>query len=99
MRFTAIIVAYETAALAAPVAKPGSQYFSIETYSPSDKLDAIAYPESYKREDAAIAYPGSYKWDAEVAYPESYKRDAEVAYSESYKREANGNEAPYLESY
>ncbi|KAF1956050.1 hypothetical protein CC80DRAFT_594190 [Byssothecium circinans] len=79
MRFTSIIVAFVAAALAAPIAKPE---------------DAIAYPESYKR-DAEVAYPESYKRDAEVAYPESYKRDAEVAYPESYKRAANGNEVAY----
>ena len=41
--------------------------------------DAIAYPDSYKREameeDNAIAYPDSYKRDASedaIAYPDSY---------------------------
>lgn len=70
---------------------------------PSSNADRTS--ESYKRDAEAIAYPESYKREADaeaIAYPESYKRetDAEaIAYPESYKREADAEAIAYPGSY
>ena len=80
----------------------------------AEAVDAIAYPDSYKRDadmaSEAIAYPDSYKRDAKsdaaeaIAYPDSYKRDADadaadaIAYPDSYKRDADEAIA-YPDSY